>query len=39
MRHKGNKEHAKQYLEWEINLVEKMDEQELSFFKLYQPNF
>jgi len=34
MRHKGNKEHAKQYLEWEINLVDKMDEQELSFFKL-----
>ena len=38
MRHKGNKEHAEQYLEWEINLVEKMDEQELSFFKLYKPN-
>ena len=39
MRHDGNKEHAKQYLEWEINLVSKMDEQELSFFKLSQSHF
>ena len=39
MRHDGNKEHAKQYLEWEINLVSKMDKQELSFFKLSQSHF
>ena len=39
MRHNGNKEHAKQYLEWEINLVSKMDKQELSFFKLSQSHF
>ena len=39
MRHDGNKEHAKQYLEWEINLVNKMDKQELSFFKLSQSHF
>ena len=39
MRHDGNKEHARQYLEWEINLVNKMDKQELSFFKLSQSHF
>ena len=39
MRHDGNKEHAKQYLKWEINLVNKMDKQELSFFKLSQSHF
>ena len=39
MRHNGNQEHAKQYLEWEINLVSKMDKQELSFFKLSQSHF
>jgi cysteine-S-conjugate beta-lyase len=35
MRHEGNKEHAKQYLEWEKNLIDKMDKQELSFFNLF----
>ena len=33
-RHKGNKDHAEQYLKWETNLVDKMDKQELSFFNL-----
>jgi hypothetical protein len=32
MRHEGNKEHAKQYLKWEIDLLEKMDKEEINFF-------
>jgi len=34
-RHKGNKNHAKQYLKWEVDLINKMDEQELLFFKIF----
>ena len=34
-RHEGSKAHAKQYLKWEIDLVDKMDEQELSFFNIF----
>jgi len=34
-RHKGNKSHAKQYLKWEIDLINKMDEQELLFFNIF----
>jgi rhodanese-related sulfurtransferase len=33
-RHEGNKSAAKQYLEWEMNLVFQLDEQEKSSFKL-----
>ena len=34
-RHEGSKAHAEQYLKWETDLVDKMDEQELSFFNLF----
>jgi len=34
MRHNGNKDHAKQYLKWETDLLEKMDEEEINFFKI-----
>ena len=34
MRHKGNKDHAIQYLKWETDLLEKMDEEEIDFFKI-----
>ena len=34
MRHEGNKDHARQYLKWEIDLLEKMDKQEINFFKI-----
>lgn len=34
MRHKGNKDHARQYLKWEIDLLDKMDKQEINFFKI-----
>ena len=34
MRHKGNREDAKKYLKWEIDLIKKMDNQELSHFKI-----
>ena len=32
LRHKGDKEHAKNYLKWETNLIKKMDEEEREFF-------
>ena len=32
MRHDGNREHAKQYLKWETDLLKKMDRQEINFF-------
>ena len=34
LRHNGNKDHAKQYLKWETDLLEKMDEEEINFFKI-----
>jgi hypothetical protein len=34
MRHNGNKDHAKQYLKWETDLLKKMDEEEINFFKI-----
>ena len=34
MRHEGNKDHARQYLKWEIDLLDKMDKQEINFFKI-----
>jgi hypothetical protein len=34
-RHEGNKSHAEQYLKWETDLVDKVDEQELSFFNIF----
>jgi len=33
LRHHGNKEHAKNYLKWETNLINKMDEEERDFFR------
>ena len=33
LRHHGNKEHAKNYLKWETNLIKKMDEEERDFFR------
>ena len=33
-RHSGNKSHMRQYLEWEINLVNQLDEQERRVFKV-----
>ncbi|AWB35388.1 rhodanese-like domain-containing protein [Orrella marina] len=35
-RHDGNKQAARQYLEWEINLVAQMDEQEKAMYRLEQ---
>jgi hypothetical protein len=35
-RHEGNKRAAAQYLEWEMNLVSQLDEQEKSSFTLHQ---
>lgn len=35
LRHEGNKSHAEQYLKWEINLIDRMDKQELTFFKIF----
>ena len=32
LRHEGNREHAKNYLKWETNLIKKMDEEERDFF-------
>ena len=32
LRHEGNKEHAKNYLKWEIDLIKKMDEEEIDYF-------
>ena len=32
MRHEGNREHAKQYLKWETDLLKNMDRQEINFF-------
>ena len=34
LRHQGNKEHAKNYLKWETNLIKNMDEEERGFFRL-----
>ena len=36
-RHGGNKNHMRQYLEWEINLVNQLDEQERSVFAVLAP--
>ncbi len=33
-RHSGNKAAARQYLEWEVNLISQLDEQELREFRL-----
>ena len=33
LRHEGNKEHAKNYLKWETDLIKKMDKEERDFFK------
>jgi hypothetical protein len=38
MRHTGNKTHAKQYLKWETDLLDKMDKQEINFFKIGNVN-
>ncbi len=32
LRHQGNKEHSKNYLKWETNLIKKMDKEERDFF-------
>ena len=34
-RHEGNKSHAEQYLKWEIDLIDRMDTQELKFFRIF----
>ena len=36
-RHGGNKDHMRQYLEWEINLVNQLDEQERGVFTVLAP--
>lgn len=36
-RHGGNKDHMRQYLEWEINLVNQLDDQERSAFAVQTP--
>ena len=33
LRHEGNKEHAKNYLKWEMDLIKKMDEEEIDYFR------
>jgi len=33
-RHMGDKEHMRQYLEWEINLIGQLDAEERGSFKL-----
>ena len=33
LRHQGNKEHAKNYLKWEMDLIKNMDEEERVFFR------
>ena len=33
LRHQGNKEHAKNYLKWETDLIKNMDEEERGFFR------
>ena len=38
MRHMGNKIHAKQYLKWETDLLDKMDKQEINLFKIGNVN-
>ena len=38
MRHMGNKTHAKEYLKWETDLLEKMDKEEINFFKIGNVN-
>lgn len=36
-RHGGNKDHMRQYLEWEINLVNQLDDQERGVFTVQAP--
>ena len=36
-RHGGNKDHMRQYLEWEMNLVNQLDEQERGVFTVLAP--
>jgi hypothetical protein len=36
-RHDGNKEAAKQYLAWEINLLSQLDDLETNSYRLYKP--
>ena len=33
LRHQGNKEHAKNYLKWETDLIKNMDEEERGYFR------
>ena len=33
LRHQGNKEHAKNYLKWETDLIKNMDKEERGFFR------
>ncbi len=33
LRHQGNKEHAKNYLKWETDLIKNMDKEEREFFR------
>ena len=33
LRHQGNKEHSRNYLKWETDLIKKMDEEERVFFR------
>ena len=33
LRHQGNKEHAKNYLQWETDLIKNMNEEERRFFR------
>ncbi len=33
LRHQGNKEHAKNYLKWETDLIKNMDEEERRYFR------
>ena len=34
LRHQGNKEHARNYLKWETDLIKNMDEEERMFFRI-----
>ncbi len=34
LRHQGNKEHARNYLKWETDLIKNMDEEERVFFRI-----
>ena len=33
LRHQGNKQHAKNYLKWETDLIKNIDEEEREFFR------